>query len=200
MTAARTPRINLIGLGVQSAAMASLLEVMPIDVVMPQGADGARAAVQDLRTPLILDGAESSSIAATRIRTLGLNEILPQRIESGGRLLVCSHAALALASGRLKGAIRGLGIVPAEILRVPGFPMRGVRRINGARPERAWFDHEYMFMTPDGNWSAQLLPTGLLAKGGVQICAFDPARSAGFGRDYVMKWFQESGLPREEAA
>ena len=200
MTSPRLPRISLVGLGVQSAAMASLLEALPVEVSTPMNSQEARAAARDPGAAMVLDGAESPDIAATRIRRLGLDEILSNRIDSGGALMICSNSALALANGRLSGAIRGLGIVPAEILRVPGFPTRGVRRINGARSERAWFEHEYMFMTQDEGWGPPLLPTGLLARNGTLVCAFDPARSAGFGRAFVMDWIQRHGSSREEAA
>ena len=200
MNGKETLRINLVGLGTQSVAMESLLDGIPADVRLSQGASRARTSALDFQTPLVLDGAESAEIAARRIRELGLVDILSDRIASGASLLVCAHAALAMASGRLKGSIRGLGLVPAELLRVPGIPVCGSRRIAGHMSNRAWFGHEYLFVPVNGDWSVRLLPTGLLAAGGARICAFDPARSAGFGRAFVMNWFNQARQQREEAA
>lgn len=200
MTAPEAPQINLLGLGIRSVAMQSLLKALPRDVNFLEDSESAQAAIRNVEQPLVIDGAVSPPIAATKLRKLGVVELLAERIKAGAPLLVSGEAAVSMASGRLQGAIRGLGLLPAQLVRFPRPSGSGVRAIAARVPQKAWFDHEYLFVTEDQSWSAGESPTGLLARGKIRVCAFDAARSAGFGRVFVANWVDSDVSSREEAA
>ena len=200
MSSQRPPRINLLRLGIRSVAMESLLRAVPRDVDLLESPSSARAAAGDFQRPLVIDGAVSPAAAATGLRQLGVVELLAERIEIGAALLVSGEAAVAMAAGRLDGGVRGLGLVPAQLNRTLKLSGGGVRPISGSETERAWFGHEYLFVSGDKNWSSGDALTGLLKQGRLRVCAFDPARSAGFGRAFVADWIATCAPSREEAA
>jgi len=161
---------------------------------------------------LVLPGVGAFGAGMRRLETLGAEQPIRERIESGRpTLAICLGMQLLCASSEESPGVAGLGVVEGRVerfrgdVRVPQFGWNRIEADPGCSllsSGHAYFANSYRLADAPSGWEAahamhaERFVAGM-ERGCVLACQFHPELSGGFGRGILERWL---AMSREAAS
>jgi len=173
---------------------------------LTEDADRVRAAAR-----VVLPGVGSFEAGMQRLRERGLGDAITERVARGCPLLaVCLGLQLLCRSSEESPGVEGLGIVDADVRRLPEnvrVPQFGWNRVEAENdtpvpPGFAYYANSFCITEPPEGWSVATTTHGTtfvaaMARGPVLACQFHPELSGPWGGRLIRDWLVQ---PKEAAA
>ncbi|MEM9800332.1 MAG: imidazole glycerol phosphate synthase subunit HisH [Planctomycetota bacterium] len=166
---------------------------------------------------VVLPGVGSFGAGVARLGELGVGSALAERIERGApTLAVCLGLQLLARTSEESPAVRGLDVLPTEVVRLrgaPRLPHFGWNRVEPADGSEllvdgdAYFAHTFHLadaeaLTRDG-WRVAHTAEGArfvsaVERGAVLACQFHPELSGAWGAALLGRWLAAAGVERTQ--
>lgn len=155
---------------------------------------------------VVLPGVGAFGAGMATLREHGLVDVLRDRVRAQRpTLAVCLGLQLLCARSEESPGVDGLGIIDAEVRRLPDgvrVPQFGWNTVdpNGCHslsPGYAYYANSFCLQTPPPGWNAATTVHGIpfvaaLERGPVLACQFHPELSGAWGADVLSRWVRTS--------
>lgn len=156
---------------------------------------------------VVLPGVGTMKAAMERLEARGLTDVLTARMRAGRpTLAICLGLQLLFESSEESPGMRGLGVLPGRVTRLPEgtrTPHIGWNRVEAAPGAAylasgyAYFAHSYRVAAAPPGWIVAFTEQGdrwiaALERGSVLACQFHPELSGTWGTDLLRRWFTHS--------